>query len=193
MAAAFVAGFFGIAFWLVPARWWGAGTPIPHWQRGVATGILLASLALWWRQDRWIDVGYMGLWIVVALIDARERIIPNRLVAASAAWSLVTIPWSGLSVTTSIACAMGLALTFLLIHFLTRGGIGMGDVKYSGAVGLALGWPLGLIALVIGIWAGGIYALILLLLRAVKRHDSIPLGPFLTFGAIIGLVGTMGH
>lgn len=193
MAAAFVTGIFGMAFWLIPARWWGSRQPIPYWLRGAATGVLLASLVWWWRQNGWIDAGYVGIWILVAVIDASERIIPNRLVAASVVWSVATMPWSGIPVTTSVACAVGLGLTFLLIHFLTRGGIGMGDVKYSGAVGLALGWPLGLIALVIGIWAGGIYALILLLLRAVKRHDSIPLGPFLVFGAIIGLVGTVGH
>ncbi len=193
MAAVVVTAVWGLAFWLLPSRWWGATRALPRWLIGVATGALVASAVGWWRSDSWVDAGYIGLWLMVAVVDANERIIPNRLVALSIVWSLATFPWSGLPLTASIACAAGLTLTFVLIHFLTRGGIGMGDVKFSGAVGLALGWPLGLVALVIGIWAGGIYALILLLLRVVKRHDSIPLGPFLVLGAIIGLVGTIGH
>lgn len=193
MAAVFVTGGWGLLLWLFPSQWWGAEMPLPRWLIGIGTGVLLASAVWWWRYDAWVDAGYVGIWLMVALVDANERIIPNRLVALSVLWTLVTWPWTGLPVTASCASALGIALTFLLIHFLTRGGIGMGDVKYSGTVGLALGWPLGLVALVIGIWAGGLYALILLLLRTVNRHDSIPLGPFLVFGAIVGLVGTIGH
>ncbi len=193
MAAAVVAGIWVLVFWFMPSRWWGAQRMVPHWLIAVATGALLASLWWIWRQNSWVDAGYIGIWLLVAVIDANERIIPNRLVALSVLWSLVTFVWAARPVTASVGCGAGLLLTFLLIHFLTRGGIGMGDVKYSGAVGLALGWPLGLVALVLGIWTGGIYALVLLLMRAVKRHDSIPLGPFLVFGAILGLVGTIGH
>jgi leader peptidase (prepilin peptidase)/N-methyltransferase len=127
------------------------------------------------------------------MVDATERIIPNRLVVLSLGWSFATYPWTHFFAASSVACGLGLGLLLLLVHITTRGGLGMGDVKYSVALGVALGWPEGLLALVAGIWAAGLYALVLILARKAKRQDSIPLGPFLVFGGLLGLLGAIGR
>ncbi|MCL5971193.1 MAG: A24 family peptidase [Firmicutes bacterium] len=186
-----------VLFWQMPVEWWGGQAAIASNLRWIATLVMAATtvvvLVVLRSYDPWVAVGYLGLWLVIAMVDATERIIPNRLVTLSLAWSFATYPWTHFFVVTSVACGLGLGLLLLLVHILTRGGLGMGDVKYSVALGVALGWPEGLLALVAGIWAAGLYALVLVLARKAKRHDSIPLGPFLVLGGLLGLMGAIGH
>lgn len=169
-----------IVFWQMPVKWWGGQAPIASSLKWIATLVMAATtvgvLAVLRAYDPWVVVGYLGLWLLIGMVDATERIIPNRLVALSLGWSFATYPWTHFFVITAVACGLGLGLLLLLVHIATRGGLGMGDVKYSVALGVALGWPEGLLALVAGIWAAGLYALVLILARKAKRQDSIPLG-----------------
>mgnify|MGYP007097272006 CR=1 FL=1 len=53
---------------------------------------------------------------------------------------------------------------------------------------LELGFPLGLVALFIGIFAGGLAAVALLVMRMKGRKDVVPYGTFLAIGPIITLL-----
>ncbi|HMA46261.1 MAG TPA: prepilin peptidase, partial [Frankiaceae bacterium] len=68
-------------------------------------------------------------------------------------------------------------------------GMGYGDVKLAGLLGLTLGW-LGwgavLLGLVAGVGCGGLAALGVLALRRAQRRTRIPYGPFLLAGALAG-------
>ena len=66
--------------------------------------------------------------------------------------------------------------------------MGWGDVKMSGMVGLATGFPLVLVAMVISFLSGGLVAGFLLLLRLKGRKEGMPYGPFLSLGAFIALL-----
>ena len=66
--------------------------------------------------------------------------------------------------------------------------MGMGDVKLAGLIGLATGFPLGLVALFIGIFIGGLAAVVLLVLRMKGRKDVVPYGTFLAIGPVITLL-----
>lgn len=79
-------------------------------------------------------------------------------------------------------------LVLLGLFVVTRGkGIGFGDVKLIFPLGLLLGWPKILVMFYITSILGGLYALILLLLRRRKFGDTIALGPFLIIGTVIAL------
>ena len=64
----------------------------------------------------------------------------------------------------------------------------MGDVKLAGLLGLMVGFPLIFVALFIGIWAGGVVAIVLLISGKKKRKEGIPFGPFLCIGGLAALL-----
>jgi len=70
---------------------------------------------------------------------------------------------------------------------------GFGDVTLSGVIGLAVGWPGILIALVLGILAAGLYSsiylLVMLLRHSYTAFQPIPYGPFLVLGAVLVYFG----
>jgi len=71
---------------------------------------------------------------------------------------------------------------------ISRGGMGWGDVKMAGLMGLATGFPIIFVALFIGIVIGGLVAIGLILLKLRGRKDTIPFGPFLAIGAMAALL-----
>lgn len=82
------------------------------------------------------------------------------------------------------------ALYFLLATISPRG-MGMGDVKLAGVIGLVLGY-FGWQHLVVGAFGafalGGVFAIALLLARRARRSSGIPFGPWMLGGAWVGIV-----
>lgn len=132
-----------------------------------------------------IAAGTTAVLVVLSLIDAESHRLPNRIVLPSAAFvlaaRLVTEPahwqaWLGASLA-AFAC-------FLVLALIVPAAIGMGDVKLMLLLGAALGAAV-LPALVLGVLAGGIGAVFVLIREGRGAHrKAIPYGPFLAFGAI---------
>jgi prepilin signal peptidase PulO-like enzyme (type II secretory pathway) len=65
---------------------------------------------------------------------------------------------------------------------------GFGDVNLAGLIGLAVGWPGVVVALLLGIFTAGAFSLLYLAWMAVRRRYSaftpFPYGPFLVLGAL---------
>lgn len=76
----------------------------------------------------------------------------------------------------------------LLIYFLSRGGMGEGDVKLTFILGLWLGFKGILVCLFLAFVLGGIVGVILLVTGVKKRKDPIPFGPYLCLGAYLSLL-----
>lgn len=77
---------------------------------------------------------------------------------------------------------------FMGLIIITRGkGMGGGDVKLGAFIGLMLGFPQSLLAIVTSFILGAIFSIILLI--AGKKHfgQSIPFGPFLVLGSLVSL------
>ena len=70
---------------------------------------------------------------------------------------------------------------------------GFGDVTLAGVIGLAVGFPGVLVALTLGVLAGGVFSLGFLLVMIVRgRYVAfmpIPYSPFLVFGALVVFIG----
>ncbi|MDO8473363.1 MAG: prepilin peptidase, partial [Dehalococcoidia bacterium] len=83
----------------------------------------------------------------------------------------------------------GVGFSFLLVPaLLWSHGMGLGDVKYAGLIGLVTGFPVVIAAMALAAGAAGISAIILVATGAKKRHDSMPFGPFLSAGALGALI-----
>lgn len=123
--------------------------------------------------------------ITASVVDLHDFIIPNELMAFAAAAGVVLRllapvgPWWA----PVAGAAFGFGL-LLLLGLLYPGGMGMGDVKLAGVMGLYLGWPLVLVALLLAFVLGGAVSLALLTLGKVGRKDHIPFGPFLSAGGL---------
>ncbi|MFH0847430.1 MAG: prepilin peptidase [Chloroflexota bacterium] len=131
---------------------------------------------------------YGSLFLAIAVIDLEHSIIPNKLTYPGAVVALIITslnPALGLK-SALIGGAVGL-LTFLLIVILSRGGMGLGDVKLATLVGLATGYPQVLVALLLAVVSGGLVAVALLLAKVKRLKEAIPFGPFLCLGAFVTL------
>jgi prepilin signal peptidase PulO-like enzyme (type II secretory pathway) len=83
----------------------------------------------------------------------------------------------------ALAAALG-GVCFLFMAVITRGGMGLGDVKLAVLIGAALGLPAAYQALAFGVVAGGVVILALYLLGVVGRRQAVPYAPFLALAAV---------
>ena len=141
---------------------------------------------------------FVGIMLAIAVIDARHRVVPNRIVYPSLALFAVAIVVGDLAGggVDALGAGLGLALygvPLLLVAVAVPQGMGMGDVKLAALIGLVLG-SFGLsyvgVAAGVGVIGGGIGALVALAILGAGRKDQIPFGPFLAGGAVVAtLVG----
>ena len=89
--------------------------------------------------------------------------------------------------------ALGAVLMWIIYFSMAmayKDGMGFGDVKTAGALGLFLGY-LGWKILIVGAFTafalGGIFALGLLISRKANTKSGIPFGPWMLVGAWIGI------
>jgi leader peptidase (prepilin peptidase) / N-methyltransferase len=156
-----------------------------------ATAALLVAviLAKGAERDAWLGLAFVLLLVPVTLIDLDHRIIPNRLMLIGAVASIAIVLVTDRGSLTEHLIAAGAAGGFLLVAALAYpAGMGMGDVKLAGVMGLFLGRAVGpamLVALVAGSVVGA--AIIAHKGAAEGRKTAIPFGPYLAFGGLVGL------
>ncbi|MBQ9763008.1 MAG: prepilin peptidase [Phascolarctobacterium sp.] len=76
----------------------------------------------------------------------------------------------------------------LAIYWLSRGGMGLGDVKFALVLGIWLGLEKSILCLVLAFVAGGIVGISLLVTGIKSRKDSIPFGPYLCIAGWVSLL-----
>ncbi|MFC2029557.1 prepilin peptidase [Chloroflexota bacterium] len=175
-----------------------------RWARGAISpeaAVVQAAMVLWGAYASWqsSDINILlpaivltALLVTITLVDLRVRRIPNTLVLALLGLGLVQVIWLGQP---PLAALLGLLVgggLLLLIALAGRGAMGAGDVKFAGALGVVLGYPLILHGLFAGILAGGLAALVLLVTRRVGRKDYIAYGPYLALGAWLVWTRSLG-
>lgn len=126
----------------------------------------------------------VGLLVCTATDLLRYR-VPNAITYPGTALALVA------ALLMPDADALGAALAallggglFLAMAILTRGGLGLGDVKLAMLIGAALGLPAAYQALALGVVVGGLVILALFLVGAVSRRQAVPYAPFLALAAV---------
>ena len=156
----------------------------------VTAVLFLAVVAVHGLSPRaWLGLAFVALLVAVALIDLEHRIIPNRLLwpAAIAALVLVTL-WDLGRLPEHLLAGAG-AFTFLLVAALAYpGGMGMGDVKLAGVMGLFLGSAM-VPAMALAFLAGSVVGVAIILRHgAAARKRGVPFGPFLAIGGVAGVL-----
>jgi leader peptidase (prepilin peptidase)/N-methyltransferase len=153
------------------------------------TAILYAAVVA--TQDDAVRI-VLGLMLVtvlvpITLIDLDYRIIPNKITLVAAVAALVAIAALDTDfLVEAIVAGLAGGGFFLIAALLYPRGMGMGDVKLAGVLGLYLGRavaPAILIALVTGVVVGA--AIIARKGSVEGRKTAVPFGPFLALGGMV--------
>lgn len=125
--------------------------------------------------------------VVIFFIDLNKGIIPNKILYPVFIVTLIFIFYFSPNFINHVISALASFLFFFLIYFLTKGkGMGFGDVKFAGFLGLLFGFPAVFICLYTAFLTGGVVGLILVIWGKKRfKKDTIAFGPFLSFGGVI--------
>jgi len=163
------------------------------------TAVLFAGLG--WRFGWGIDLAayssFAAVAVALALIDFVEQRLPGVLTLAGivvlgATFSLEAARTAGCVDLLRAAAAMIVLAAGYLVLALALGGLGSGDVKLAGLLGLALGWQSWsavLAGTVLGWLLAGIARALLRATGSVSRDAAMPLGPYLVLGALLAILG----
>ena len=158
----------------------------------LTAGLLAVTVAVHHDDTTQLVLGLVlvAFLVPMALIDLEHKIIPNKLTAPAAVIALALgtalDPGGEPKRLIAAAAAGGFFLFFALV---SRGGMGMGDVKLAAVLGLFLGAPVApalLIALVAGVLVS--VGVVLRVGLAGGRKTAIPFGPFLAFGGFVAML-----
>ena len=179
-------------------RYCQAAVPLRIFWVEVATALIFALL--YWHFGLSAELGvmifYACVFTVIFVIDLEQGIIPNKVVYPGMVVALLLAihPWPWLTqvielgiASAALGGAIGFAL-FLLIAIISRGGMGWGDVKLVGLIGLATGFPLVFFSIILGAILGGIAAVALVIAKKRKFKETLPFGPFLALAAMVTLL-----
>ncbi len=158
---------------------------------------ILFGLAAWrvglaWELPAFLYLAAIS--IALALIDIDVRRLPNAIVLPSYAVATVLLGGAalvegepGLLVRMAIAGAALYAFYFVLAFL---GGMGFGDVKLAGVLGMYLaflGWEHVVVGLFLGFLVGGLSGTVLMITRRAGRKSKIPFGPYMLVGAWLAI------
>ncbi len=147
---------------------------------------------------------FLALAVAVSVTDLSHRLVPRTLLYGALALivpllvvvSAVDHTWSDLA-RAAIWGAVAFAV-FFLIWFLVPRGMGFGDVRLAGVIGVTLGYlgPVHVyLAFLIGFVVGLLFGLVLMVGSSAGRKTRIPFAPALCAGAIVAILwgGTLGQ
>lgn len=124
--------------------------------------------------------------IILTVTDITYMLLPNKILLFFLPL-FITLriispldPWYD----SILGAVVGYVLIMIII-LVSKGGMGAGDMKLLGCLGIILGWKLTLLAFFIGTFAGALVGGLLMGLKKLKRGEPMPFGPYLLLGAII--------
>jgi len=166
----------------------------PLVESGTALSFVLVTMAFEPGAEMFAYWVFAAGLVTVSAIDLATRRIPTIVLAWTMALGTPLLilsafvadePWRLLR---ALIGASGAYLVFRVIHAISPGGMGFGDVRFSFVLGFYLGWlgagyvPLGLF---LGFLSGSVVGVLLLLFSDRSKRTHIPFGPHLALGAFI--------
>ena len=139
--------------------------------------------------DLVLELPLVAALIALAAIDLDHRLLPNKIVYPLAAYGVVaTLLVDRADLVENLVAGAG-AFTFLFLAVLAYPrGMGMGDVKLAGAMGLFLGLSV-VPALLVAFLSGSVVGLAMIAREgADARKKAVPFGVFLALGGIVAVL-----
>ena len=142
----------------------------------------------------------LPLLVSAFLVDLKAEIIPNRLVLTIFEIGLIITVIEGMFSPSGMTMALhrieGMiagGLVFLIITLIGgllsgKEAMGMGDVKFIGALGLFFGFKNIIVISILSFLIGAVGSIFVLAFKIRKPNEYIPFGPFITISAIITMI-----
>ncbi len=139
-------------------------------------------------------LAYSAIFAIVLITDIERRLILNVLMfpailfAAAASFFTPGMVWQSALAGGAIGFLFFFVAAIVGNSVFGSGALGGGDVTLATFVGLIVGFPLIVEALVLTILIGAAISLVLIVTRVRTLRDHIPYGPFLVAGAVVTLL-----
>ncbi len=163
------------------------------------TAALFAVMALRFGFDpvlpAYLYLAAVGL--ALALIDLDCKRLPDALTLPSYPVAAVLLGLAALLGSDSgdfVKALLGGAAMFAVyfgLAFAYPAGMGFGDVKLAGVLGMYiawLGWGSWAVGLFLGFFLGGVFGIALIAVKRGGRKTAVPFGPFMLLGALIAVL-----
>lgn len=128
---------------------------------------------------------FLLLLCIVCIKDIREHKIPDGL-----QWGIASLTLLHFSLENLFGILGAVPYLVIAVFCRQKNGIGGGDVKMAGSVGLVLGLPASLTASMIGLTVFVIYGTLQMWYQ--KENTAFPVGPFLAVGAVTAYFMKLG-
>ena len=144
---------------------------------------------------------FASVTLVLGFIDLGHHLIPNRILVPGTVVGLALLAGGAAlegrlgNLPEAVGTGLRYFVVLLVPAFLTRGAIGMGDVKLALLLGVFTGYGGWEVAVSAGVGAfllASLAAVILLALKRLARNDHIPFGPFMVAAAWIAIARDLG-
>ncbi|HKP21376.1 MAG TPA: prepilin peptidase [Thermoleophilaceae bacterium] len=157
----------------------------------LATALTFAAVvaARGFDDDLVLELPFVSLLIALAAIDFDHRVLPNKIVYPMAVYGVVaTVLVNQGDLAENLIAGAGAFLFLLLAVLAYPRGMGMGDVKLGGTMGLYLGLSV-IPALLTAFLSGSIVGVFIIAREgAAGRKKAVPFGVFLALGGIVGVL-----
>jgi leader peptidase (prepilin peptidase)/N-methyltransferase len=176
----------------------GAGISVRYPLVELGTGALFAAVA-WWCGATWQLPAYLylaAISVALSAIDLDVKRLPDAIVLPSyvAALVLLLLPaavegrW--LDLVHGVLTGLALFAFYFLLAVIYPAGMGFGDVKLSGVLGLYLGWvswSLAIVATFAAFLLGSVVGIVVIMRGKGGRKTKVPFGPFMLLGTFLAL------
>lgn len=155
------------------------------------------GVAAWWLHPSVIDAAFTALCCLVlaqiSVVDLRERRIPNVYTYAGTPAALLASVFRGDAFMQALLGAVAATLAMGALFLMSRGRLGLGDVKLGGFAGAVLGLQAVPAFLLASSLLGTVAALVLLI-RTRDRRTLFAYGPYMAIaaGALLIIRGPAG-
>ena len=157
----------------------------------LATALVFAAVVAvrGFDNDLVLELPFVAALIALAAIDFDHKLLPNKIVYPLAAYGVIaTLLVDRDDLVENLIAGAGAFVFLLLAVIAYPRGMGMGDVKLAGAMGLYLGLSV-IPALLTAFLTGSIVGVVIIAREgAAGRKKAVPFGVFLALGGIVGVL-----
>jgi leader peptidase (prepilin peptidase)/N-methyltransferase len=152
---------------------------------GTGVGFALSYIRFGMHPQVIFAIALVSCAMIVTVADIRHRKIPNAILVIFLpiiiGWRMLypTSPWWS-----SVVGALVAFVLLAFIIYISKGGMGFGDLKYFVLLGYAFGWELFFLLFLLSTGYGTIISIYLMAKGKVTRKSRIPFGPFISMAAL---------